>query len=244
MTQTVLCLKWGTRYGPHYANRLYSMVKRNTQRPLRFVCITDDAEGLDPGIEVKPMPPFTLPEFFRNRPFRRMFIWDETLFDLEGDVLHFDLDLLVTGGIDDFFDFKPESSFCVAENWTQEGRGIGNMSVFRFRVGSHPYLYRRFIADPMKAYDDYHNSQTFVSKQITELDFFPAKWCVSFKHNLIPAWPMNFIQTPPLPKDVKVVAFTGKPDPDEALEGRYPAPWWKKIYKHVRPTPWIGEHWR
>src|SRR5262249_46208506 len=26
MTQTVICMKWGTRYGPDYVNRLYSMI--------------------------------------------------------------------------------------------------------------------------------------------------------------------------------------------------------------------------
>ena len=29
----------------------------------------------------------------------------------------------------------------------------------------------------------------------------------------------------------------------EARDGRWPAPWYKKIYKAVKPTPWIGEHW-
>ena len=47
-----------------------------------------------------------------------------------------------------------------------------------------------------------------------------------------------------LPASTKVVAFTGKPDPDEARDGRWEAPWYKKIYKFVRPTPWIAEHWR
>ncbi len=31
MSQTVICMKWGTRYGPDYVNRLYSMVMRNTR---------------------------------------------------------------------------------------------------------------------------------------------------------------------------------------------------------------------
>ena len=44
MAQTVICLKWGTRYGPEYVNRLYSMVKRHTERDLRFICITDELE--------------------------------------------------------------------------------------------------------------------------------------------------------------------------------------------------------
>jgi hypothetical protein len=221
------------------------MAKRNTSRPLRFVCITDDVMGLVPGIETKPMWPFDLPEFFRFRPFRRMFVWNETLYDLEGDVLHFDLDLLIVGSIDDFFDYEQHSSFCVAENWTQPGQMIGNMSVFRFRVGSHPYLWHDFQKNPMLAYETYRNSQTYVSRRISELTFYPSSWCQSFKHSLMPRWPLNFVITPPLPKGTKVVAFTGKPDPDEAMVGVWPTKrWYQKLYKRVRPTPWIAEHWR
>jgi hypothetical protein len=58
-------------------------------------------------------------------------------------------------------------------------------------------------------------------------------------------WPLNFFITPALPPKTKVVAFTGKPDPDEAMEGRWPATrWYHPFYKRVRATPWIAEHWR
>jgi hypothetical protein len=57
MTQTIVCMKWGTRYPADYANRLWSMIKRNTRRPTRLVCYTDDVSGLDPGIEAYPLPP-------------------------------------------------------------------------------------------------------------------------------------------------------------------------------------------
>src|SRR4029079_4871061 len=62
MTQTVICLKWADRYGPEYVNRRHSMVSPHTQRPLRFVCFTDDPSGLDSAVEIKPMPEFNLPE--------------------------------------------------------------------------------------------------------------------------------------------------------------------------------------
>jgi hypothetical protein len=50
-------MKWGTAYGVDYANTLYSMVSRNTARPLRFVCFTDDSTGLRPEVEALPLPP-------------------------------------------------------------------------------------------------------------------------------------------------------------------------------------------
>jgi len=246
MAQTVLCLKWEDRYGPEYVNKLYAMVRRNTRRPLRFVCYTDDATGIRPEVEIKQMPPFNLPEVMRRHPFRRMFIWQQELDDLEGDVLHLDIDQIVTGNIDDFFDYRPDRSFCVAENWTQMGRGIGNMSVFRFRIGAHPYVWEKFIADPQAAFDTHGNSQNYVCRTISEITFWPTGWCLSFKHSLIPRWPLNFFKAPPLPPGARIVVFTGKPDPDEAALGHWPTEGkpWKAIYKQVRPTPWIDEHWR
>ncbi len=244
-TQTVICLKWGDRYGPEYVNRLFSMVRRSTQRPLRFVCITDDPTELAEGIETRPMPEFDLPETFRYKGFRRMFLFKETLNDLSGDVLHLDVDLLVTGSVDDFFDYKPEAHYIVSENWTQPGVGIGNMSVFRYRIGTQTKIWNRFIADPLGMLAEYNNSQTFCSRTLGTFEMYPLAWCTGFKHTLIPAWPLNFFMQPKRPPaEARIVAFTGKPDMDEAIRGEWPDKRrWKKIYKSIRPTEWIKEYW-
>lgn len=245
-TQTVICLKWGDRYGPEYVNRLFHMVRDNTSRPLRFLCITDDGTGLDPEIEIRPMPEFDLPEIFRTMGFRRMFLFKETLYDLTGPVLHLDVDLLVTGSIDGFFDHKPEADYVVAENWTQPGAGIGNMSVFRYRIGTQSKIWDRFSADPMGMYEKYVNSQTFCSRTLGEIQMFPSEWCIGFKTSLIPVWPTNFFLTPKRPPaSARIVAFTGKPDMDEALRGEWPdhRPW-KRIYKYIKPTTWINDYWK
>jgi len=244
--QTVICLKWGKRYGPEYVNKLYSMVARNTKRPLRFVCITDDPTGLVKEVEIKPMPEFDLPEVFRFKGFRRMFLFKESLYDLTGPVLHLDVDLLVTGSVDDLFDYKPEAKYIVSENWTQPGAGIGNMSVFRYHIGSQTKIWERFSADPLGMLEKYVNSQTFCSRTLGEFAMYPLDWCIGFKQSLIPAWPLRYFLTPYRPPTTaKIVAFTGKPDQDEAAAGIWPeAKLRKRFYKQIRPTPWIAEIWR
>jgi hypothetical protein len=252
MSQTVICMKWGTRYGPDYVNRLYSMVMRNTRRPTRFICFTDDGAGVVPGVEIQPLPQMDLPEKVfvrkkwvdvRNLPWRKIGLWRKDLAGLSGEVLYLDLDVVITGPLDDFFDYQP-GHYCVARNWTQPNARIGNTSVYRFPAGAHDYLYERLKADGARIIATYGNSQTFISREIKDMEFWPDEWCYSFKHSLVPAWPLNFLLTPRLPGTARVVAFTGKPDPDEALEGNWPATGIKRLYKHVRPTPWIGEHWR
>ncbi|MEM7620447.1 MAG: hypothetical protein AAF228_08275 [Pseudomonadota bacterium] len=245
MQQTIICTKWGKRYPAKYANVLWSMIKRNTQRPTRLVCYTDDTHGLDPEIEAYPMPTINLTERRKQSTWRKIALWGETLEGLSGDVLYIDLDVVITSNIDAFFDYKPEAAFCVIENWTQFGSGICNTSVYRFKVGAHSYLFDKVNTDPYKIIDSaYPNSQTFISYEIQNKTFWPASWCQSFKHNLLPRWPLNLFRSATLPQETKVVCFTGHPDPDEALEGKWKAPWYKKIYKYTHPTPWIAEHWQ
>jgi hypothetical protein len=84
--QTIICMKWGKRYGADFANRLASMVRRNTRRATRLICFTDDRTGVDPGIELAPLPPIDLPERVRWLPWRKISLWQHPLLDLEGDV--------------------------------------------------------------------------------------------------------------------------------------------------------------
>lgn len=242
--QTIVCMKWGTRYPSEFVNRLWSMIQRHTARPTQLVCYTDDAEGIDPAVITAPIPDINIPERVAITGWRKIAIWRDDLPELSGDVLFFDLDMVITGSIDPFFDYEP-GHYCVIENWTQPNQQIGNTSIFRMPVGKYPNIYQRFNDDPEGVLAQYDIEQQYISGDIAEQRFWPKEWCVSFKHDLIPAWPLNFFVTPKLPDNVLSVAFTGKPDPDEAAEGNWPvsAPW-KKLYKHVRPTPWIMENWR
>jgi hypothetical protein len=44
--RNVICMKWGTKYGPEYVNRLYAMVRRHLTGDFRMVCLTDDPTGI------------------------------------------------------------------------------------------------------------------------------------------------------------------------------------------------------
>lgn len=241
--QTIVCMKWGTRYGPEFVNRMWRAVQRNTVRPTRLVCLTDDPLGVDAAVQCKTIPDIDLPPNLINTPWRKLTLWAYPLHDLTDDVLFLDLDLVITGSLDAMFDFEP-GRYCVIENWTQMGQGIGNTSAFRFPVGKFSHIYNDFQDNPDAVLGKYRIEQVYISREIVDQVFWPRDWCVSFKHSLLPRWPMNFFKAPALPNATKVVAFTGKPDQDEALRGEWPvkAPW-KALYKRVRPTPWIAEHW-
>lgn len=241
---TIICMKWGTRYGPEYVNRLYAGIRRHTRTPVRFVCLTDDGTGLHPEIETRPLPAINIPSRIANwKPWPKLSVWQAPLHDIMGDVLFLDIDLIITGPLDELFTYHP-GEYCVIENWTQMGQGIGNTSVFRFPVGRYKEIFDRFARDPEAILKQFKIEQHYISAMIPEQKFWPHEWCISFKHSCMPHFPMNWVKTPELPSTARIVAFTGKPDPDEAAVGEWPAPWYKKFHKHVRPTPWINQHWR
>lgn len=236
-------MKWGARYGPDYVNRLHRALQRNVSRPTRLVCYTDDGAGLDPEIVALPLLDVPLADPYRLAGWRKLTVWMKDYPGVTGDVLFLDLDVVLTGPMDAFWDYLP-GQLCIMENYTQRGTGVGNSSVFRFHVGANANIWDQFAADPMGIVNSYDNEQIYLSRVARKINYWPAGWCRSFKHELLPPWPRIFFEPPALPPGTKVVIFTGKPDPDEARDGKWPAPWYKKFYRTIRPTPWIAEHWK
>lgn len=239
----IVCMKWGDLYPADYVNKLYGMVARHISPPFRFVCMTDRPEGVRPEVECLPCPTVQLPPPHNNRGWRKIALWKDSLPNMEGDWLFLDLDVVVTGSLDPFFAYEPTASFIVMQNWTQRGRGIGNTSVFRFRVGAHPYIYDRLTPEFDEIYRQYRIEQTYISRTVTEMKFWPDEWCVLFKTDCVPPMPRRWWETPVLPAGARVVAFPGLPNPPDALRGVWPAKWYKKFYKTIRPTPWIAQYW-
>ena len=243
--QTIICMKWGKRYGSDFVNRLNSSIKRHTRRPTQFFCFTDDNSGINKDVLCKKLPEIKLPEKISFTPWRKLSVWQYPLNELKGDVLFLDLDLIITGNLDRFFDYKP-GNYCVIENWTQIGQNIGNTSCFRFPIEKYDFIFKKFQKDPVKIWKLHHIEQIYLSHEIKDQNFWPTEWCKSFKHNLLPKWPMRIWKPAMLPSETSIVAFTGKPDPDDVINGIWPvkkSQFYKKIYKQLKTPKWVLENW-
>ena len=238
-------MKWGTRYGPDFVNRLYNSIKRHTKKPTSLYCFTDNTDGINKDVICDPLPEINLPKAIANTPWRKVSVWQYPLNKLNGDVLFLDLDLIITGNLDRFFDYKP-GKYCVIENWTQKGQNIGNTSCFRFPAGKHTSIFNKFQKDPVKIWKKYHIEQIYISDEIKDQIFWPTDWCQSFKHNLLPKWPVRIWQPAKLPLETSIVAFTGKPDPDDVISGKWlvkKCQIYKKIYKQLKTPQWVLDNW-
>lgn len=233
----VLCMKWGTKYGPEYVNRLFHMVQRNLSLPFRFTCLTDDTTGLEAGIETLPIPEIEIPARHAHSPWRKLTLFSERLGDLRGKALFLDLDLIILQPIDDFFSYSEK--FSIIENWSQRGRGIGNSSVYCFEIGGHPEVLAYYQQHSAGVLQRHSNEQIYLSRKIGDIDFWPPTWCRSFKYHAIPRGPMRYFKSPRIPEGCRILVFHGHPNPDAAMIGDYRGRW----RKYFKPAPWIGSYW-
>ena len=257
-TVNVLCIKWGTYYGPEYVNRLFAAVKRNLSRPFRFVCVTDDTKGFSPEIDSVPIPddPNVIGRQWPNI-FVKLCVFRDGFANLSGPTLFLDIDLLVTGPLDRFFDYHP-GEFCMIHNWVERRKSffrkrppIGNSSCFRFDAGSSGAVYDTFLEMKDKPEErerfllGSQKFQTYAMRKVGILNWWPESWVCSFKRHLVPIFPLNKIFAPwRPPAGVSVIAFHGRPDLPEALNGYY-LRHGKPVKPHLtcKPASWIQEYW-
>ena len=240
MERNVICMKWGTKFGPEYANRLYKMVQKNLTLPHRFVCFTDDPTGLDAGIEVRELPPYHDNPNIGDKGWRKLSLFNAPLADLQGVALFLDLDIVIRRNIDELFEVPGD--FLICKDWDFPRDIIGNSSVFRFDVGKYPEVLENFYKLGNEIRKDYRNEQAFLSYQMHEkgiLKYWDKSWCVSFKRHCLRPFPLNFFLQPVDPEDVKIIVFHGKPTPQMALKGYCG----KKGFRYVKPTTWLTKYW-
>ena len=61
-SRVVLCMKWGKLYPAEYVNVLHQACRRHITGDFRFVCLTNETEGIEAGVEVFPIPDIGLDE--------------------------------------------------------------------------------------------------------------------------------------------------------------------------------------
>jgi hypothetical protein len=88
-------MKWGTAFGPDWVNRLFAGVRRHLSIPHRFICFTDDARHLHPEIEAFPLPEVRVPVGETDLRWRKLAVFQQPLYDLEGPALFLDLDVVM-----------------------------------------------------------------------------------------------------------------------------------------------------
>ena len=96
-------MKWGNKFPVDYVNRLYSMVLKNMDCKFRFVCFTENSEGIRPEVEIQELPELELPTNLPERGWRKLSVFKKNFGNLSGPTLFLDLDVVIVGKLDVFF---------------------------------------------------------------------------------------------------------------------------------------------
>jgi hypothetical protein len=239
---TIICMKWGTVYGPEYVNILDAMLKRHLTVPYKFICFTDDRTGVHDHIETREIPDIPLGTAPGFSGWRKLASLSPKL-GIEGTVLFLDLDLIIMDNIDSFLTYEP-GKFCIIENWTQAGQNIGNSSVYRYEANAHHDIFEDFS----KRYDEIYkdkvitNEQHYLTWEVAKTQkvvFWPDSWCRSFKRHSLPSRLFRRFLSPKIPAGCKILVFHGPPKPIDAAYGR-----WPQKGKFLKPATWILDYWK
>lgn len=203
---------WGTKYSPEYVAKLASAVKRNLKQPHRFAVFFPQEEDTHlteiPGC------------FARLRTFDPE--WQAANGIEPGDkIVCMDLDLIITGPLDDLFD--RDEPFTILQGVNTSNPCPFNGSLWMLRAGYRPDVWHEFSPELAEKvpYHEFPDDQAWLADMIPDAgNFGPKDGVYAFQKK---GWPKGEL----LPRNAKVICFPGWRDPSQ----------------YVR-LDWVKQHWR
>ena len=177
VTLTILCVRFGNRYGRDYVERLRNMVARHCTVPYEFVCLTDDQHPID-GVRNIVQPNAN----YARGWWHKVHMFDPNL-PLRGRILYFDLDVVIHNNIDklaliDSNEFMGIHDFNrkFYANWQNL-----NSSVMAWNHGTQNHIWTQFKSDP-KGAQKLPGDQDWIWKTSKDrIKFWPKTWIQSYK---------------------------------------------------------------
>lgn len=232
LPDSIVCWKWkpapGYRstFGPETVNTLQRMVARHFAHPHRFICVTDDPRGLEPGIEVVPLwnDYATIPSPYGPRNpscYRRLRAFHPDIGQVFGRrFVSIDLDCVIAGDLTPVFNRPEDFVIWGATHPTTPYNG----SLFMLTAGSRRTVWDNF--DPLRSPIRAKRARCFGSDQgwisyilgPNEARWSTADGVFSFRNDIVAT---NVVD---LPAAARVVLFHGKRDPWD-LDVQQQHPW-------------------
>lgn len=220
-------------------------------RPFNFYCMTDDPAEIRPEVKVLPLPEETFSPIIRKEletsrrkgAFGKISLFKPGLIKDSGPILGFDLDVVITGPLEDLFNHAP-GKVCMRHDWlaARIRRPDGHGSVFRFDPERHTFLYEDFAEDAAglmrKAKYAEQKYTSMQAQKYGEFAYFPGEWIASYKRDAMRPFPLNHFQEPRLPQGAKVVCFHGRPKMEEAVAG-----YSRGLLRAAKPCTWLAQRW-
>jgi len=229
---SVLCVRFGTKYGREYVERLRNMVARHLTVPYEFVCLTDDQHPIE-GVRSIVQPHAQ----YAKGWWHKVHMFDPSL-PIEGRIIYFDLDVVIHGNIDKLVEDTGNTFYGIRDfnrkfvpKWDKL-----NSSIMSWQKGTHDDIFHKFMKSPggaMRLHGDQDWIYQIAGSQIT---YWPDIWIQSYKWEIRSRNEVDFSQrtgrtfrtiaNPKIPKECCVCVFHGEPNPD-AVQDPYVLDNWR-----------------
>jgi len=174
---TILCVRFGNRYGREYVERLRNMVSRNLTIPYEFVCLTDDKHPIE-GVRSIYQPNAN----YAKGWWHKVHMFDPSL-PLSGRILYFDLDIVIHDNIDKLAVLHPHQFLGILDfnRKFYESWKYLNSSVMAWNHGVETDIWDQFKSNQKSAMT-LQGDQDWIWKLAKDrIKFWPKDWIQSYK---------------------------------------------------------------
>ena len=214
---SIVCIKWGTKYGSDYVNKLYKGFKRNLNKKFNFFCITDNTDNLDSEIRTMELECEFKGWMKKSVLFNKkckIIIYFKDTDHLSRRIMFIDLDMIVVGNLDYLFDYNGDFCLMKTDDIQCESSKNGyNSSIILWKNGFGKEIYSTLLK--------YHD---YITKQIVRFDHY-LEFLIKNSDFTGDCFPSKILDynfyckgKTQLPTECTIVAFPRSPKPHECTE--------------------------
>ena len=221
---TVLCVRFGDKYGLEYVERLRNMVSRHLTVPYEFVCLTDSTLEIDGVRNI-----IQLNAGYSRPWWHKVHMFDPAL-SISGPVLYFDLDVVIHANVDKLVVTDPEQFYSIRDfnRKFQSSWNTINSSVISWYHGQQSHVWTEFNSNPTAAMKFYGDQDWIWHTSRKKLSVWPDEWIQSYKWEIRSKSEVEVVKGKrvfsfqnnniSLPADCCVTVFHGEPKPQDVTD--------------------------
>lgn len=226
MKHNLICVHSGNSYAPEYVLNLWKGATINSCATFEFYVFTDNVQQhpQDLGWHFVQLPNWSITGF---KPWWYKLEIFNHRHQLLGNNLYIDLDTVIVGNIDDFWQYYP-AEFRICHDFNRafsKNINWSNSSIMAWPGNSMSWLHSEFSKDMQNIVKRNRGDQDFIHAQTRQTQkWWPRKWAMSWKwevkHGGLQSPQGNYYsdQAYIIHPDTRIVVCHGKPDPHEITE--------------------------
>lgn len=212
----IVCVNSGSKYSNEYVNILCDSIVRNidSKTAFKFICFTNNAEGLDIDIETRPLPS----ELEGRGWWNKLYLFKDGLFPDGDRIVFFDLKNVIISSLDEVIAYKGKFA-----NLRDFYRPDGQQSaLMAWEANTLGHVWNEYVAG---GYPDYVAAEGVIGDHVwlenvqPECDYWQDIFPDALKSYKAHDCHLG------IPKGAKIIFFHGKPWPEDIKDGWVPHVW-------------------